>query len=152
MFPRRPHTRSPTPRSQLQNAELATNAAPISSSLSTAGFAAEIFAHKIIYINGFTDPSPADLRALFLTHGGRVEPYLDRKAHGFVTHVVATNLTPAKVISLLFFTLSSASSAFPPSYIALHNIPDRPSSSYYRRAQTDEGVPAAQGRLAGLDS
>lgn len=34
---------------------------------------------------------------MFLAHGGRVEQYLDRKSGGFVTHVIATNLTPAKM-------------------------------------------------------
>ncbi|KAH8833580.1 hypothetical protein DL96DRAFT_1456120 [Flagelloscypha sp. PMI_526] len=67
---------------QIQNSQLVGT--PLSS----------IFHGVSIYINGITDP-PAYLRRMILENGGVYMPYLHRKTE--VTHVIATNLTPAKV-------------------------------------------------------
>ncbi|KZT59731.1 DNA repair protein [Calocera cornea HHB12733] len=56
----------------------------------------KIFRGLAIHINGFTVPSVQVLRAMITQHGGTYHAYLDKK--GLVTHVVASNLTPAKVL------------------------------------------------------
>ncbi|CAG7846701.1 DNA repair protein REV1; AltName: Full=Rev1-like terminal deoxycytidyl transferase [Serendipita indica DSM 11827] len=54
-----------------------------------------IFKGIEIYINGHTEPSVQTLRELIVAHGGIFHAYLTKK--GLVTHIVAMNLTPAKV-------------------------------------------------------
>ncbi|CDZ97273.1 Translesion DNA polymerase-REV1 deoxycytidyl transferase [Phaffia rhodozyma] len=55
----------------------------------------QIFKGLAIYINGYVQPSLQELRDMFLSHGGEYHAYLDKKS--LVTHIVATNLTPAKI-------------------------------------------------------
>lgn len=47
-----------------------------------------------IHVNGWTDPSAAELKQLMALHGGRFENYYSRQS---VTHIVATNLPDTKV-------------------------------------------------------
>lgn len=54
----------------------------------------QIFKGLEIYINGYTVPPLDKLRTMIMQHGGTYIPYLDRK--GMITHILATNLTPAK--------------------------------------------------------
>ncbi|PVG02317.1 DNA repair protein [Serendipita vermifera] len=54
-----------------------------------------IFKGIEIYVNGRTNPSVQDLRELIVTHGGIFHAYLVNKS--LVTHIIAQNLTPAKV-------------------------------------------------------
>ncbi|EJU05804.1 DNA repair protein [Dacryopinax primogenitus] len=56
----------------------------------------KIFRGLAIHINGFTIPSVQVLRGMITQNGGTYHAYLDKK--GLVTHVVASNLTPAKVL------------------------------------------------------
>jgi len=53
-----------------------------------------IFKGVSIWVNGRTDPSAFALRTLVLEHGGAYHDHMDRK--GMVSHVIASNLTPAK--------------------------------------------------------
>ncbi|KAG9100820.1 deoxycytidyl transferase [Ceratobasidium sp. 370] len=55
-----------------------------------------LFKSLAIYITGRTNPSLQVLRALIIQHGGEFHAYLDRKE--MVTHVVTSNLTPAKAL------------------------------------------------------
>jgi DNA repair protein REV1 len=53
-----------------------------------------IFRGIVAHVNGYTQPSLADLHKLIVTHGGGFLQYLDNKTA--VTHVIAANLTPKK--------------------------------------------------------
>ncbi|KAG2180052.1 hypothetical protein INT43_003839, partial [Umbelopsis isabellina] len=53
-----------------------------------------IFSGLTIHVNGYTRPSHADLRRIIASHGGDFQHYLSKSK---VTHVVASNLTNAKV-------------------------------------------------------
>ncbi|KAG8714193.1 deoxycytidyl transferase [Ceratobasidium sp. 394] len=55
-----------------------------------------LFKSLAIYITGRTNPSLQVLRALIIQHGGEFHAYLDRKE--MVTHVITSNLTPAKAV------------------------------------------------------
>ncbi|KAG8737367.1 deoxycytidyl transferase [Ceratobasidium sp. 414] len=55
-----------------------------------------LFKSLAIYITGRTNPSLQVLRALIIQHGGEFHAYLDRKE--MVTHVITSNLTPAKAL------------------------------------------------------
>ncbi|KDQ08873.1 hypothetical protein BOTBODRAFT_59081 [Botryobasidium botryosum FD-172 SS1] len=70
---------------QVQNADLATQ------SLQKP----QIFKGLQFYINGWTMPPLQDLRKMIMEHGGIFHAYLDKK--GLVTHIISTELTPAKV-------------------------------------------------------
>ncbi|XP_030057278.1 DNA repair protein REV1 isoform X2 [Microcaecilia unicolor] len=50
-----------------------------------------------IYVNGYTDPSAAELRRLMMLHGGQYHLYYSRSK---TTHIIATNLTNAKIKEL----------------------------------------------------
>ncbi|KAF7970196.1 hypothetical protein HWV62_24846 [Athelia sp. TMB] len=54
-----------------------------------------IFQGLAIYIDGWTEPSVQDLRALIMKHGGVYHAYLDKKT--LVTHIITCSLTPAKI-------------------------------------------------------
>ncbi|KIO32567.1 hypothetical protein M407DRAFT_18608 [Tulasnella calospora MUT 4182] len=56
----------------------------------------QIFKGVAIYVNGFTDPPFQDLREMIMAYGGVFHAYLDRKS--MVTHVIASQLTPAKIL------------------------------------------------------
>ncbi|KAG8890128.1 deoxycytidyl transferase [Tulasnella sp. 332] len=56
----------------------------------------KIFKGVAIYVNGFTDPPFQVLREMLMAHGGVFQAYLDKKS--IVTHIVASQLTPAKII------------------------------------------------------
>jgi DNA repair protein REV1 len=55
-----------------------------------------IFRGIVAHVNGYTQPSLADLHKLIVTHGGGFLQYLDGKTT--VTHVIAANLTPKKKV------------------------------------------------------
>ena len=55
---------------------------------------AGLFQGVSIHVNGFTDPSHAELRRLMYMHGGKFQNYYHRSA---VTHIVCSNLPDAKV-------------------------------------------------------
>ncbi|KAG1066519.1 hypothetical protein G6F42_026648 [Rhizopus arrhizus] len=54
----------------------------------------QIFAGTSIYINGYSNPPAMDLRRMILQHGGDYQHYLKKLS---VTHIIATNLTNAKL-------------------------------------------------------
>lgn len=54
----------------------------------------QIFRNIVIYVNGYTQPSLADLHTAVVMHGGGFQQYLDGKT--MVTHVIAGGLTPKK--------------------------------------------------------
>lgn len=55
-----------------------------------------IFRNVVVYVNGYTQPSLADLHVLIVSHGGGFLQYLDGKTA--VTHVIASQLTPKKKV------------------------------------------------------
>ncbi|KEQ81906.1 DNA repair protein [Aureobasidium pullulans EXF-150] len=55
-----------------------------------------IFKGIVVYVNGYTQPSLNDLHTMIVAHGGGFAQYLDGKT--FVTHIVASSLTPKKVV------------------------------------------------------
>ena len=55
---------------------------------------AGLFQGVSIHVNGFTDPSHAELRRLMYMHGGKFQNYYHRSA---VTHIICSNLPDAKV-------------------------------------------------------
>jgi len=55
-----------------------------------------IFRNVVVYVNGYTQPSLADLHLLIVSHGGGFLQYLDGKTA--VTHVIASQLTPKKKV------------------------------------------------------
>lgn len=55
-----------------------------------------IFRGIVAHVNGYTQPSLADLHKLIVSHGGGFLQYLDGKTA--VTHVIASNLTPKKKV------------------------------------------------------
>ena len=55
-----------------------------------------IFRGIVCHVNGYTQPSLADLHKLIVSHGGGFMQYLDGKTT--VTHVIASNLTPKKKV------------------------------------------------------
>lgn len=55
-----------------------------------------IFKGIVAHVNGYTQPSLADLHNLIVSHGGGFLQYLDGKTA--VTHVIASNLTPKKKV------------------------------------------------------
>jgi DNA repair protein REV1 len=55
-----------------------------------------IFKGIVVYVNGYTQPSLNDLHTMIVAHGGGFAQYLDGKT--FVTHIVASNLTPKKAV------------------------------------------------------
>lgn len=55
-----------------------------------------IFRGIVVHVNGYTQPSLADLHRLIVSHGGGFLQYLDGKTA--VTHVIASNLTPKKKV------------------------------------------------------
>ncbi|GJJ11932.1 hypothetical protein Clacol_006170 [Clathrus columnatus] len=71
----------------IQNNEILENNEEIKSNL---------FKGLALHVNGRTSPSVQELRKLIVQHGGVFHPYLDRKK--MVTHIIASNLTPAKVL------------------------------------------------------
>uniref|UniRef100_A0A7N4V6P6 DNA repair protein REV1 n=2 Tax=Sarcophilus harrisii TaxID=9305 RepID=A0A7N4V6P6_SARHA len=56
-----------------------------------------IFSGVAIYVNGYTDPSAEELRKLMMLHGGQYHVYYSRSK---TTHIIATNLTNAKIREL----------------------------------------------------
>ena len=58
----------------------------------------QIFRGVVAFVNGYTQPSLNDLHRLIVGHGGGFLQYLDGKT--FVTHVIASNLTPKKKVEL----------------------------------------------------
>lgn len=53
-----------------------------------------IFENVVVWVNGYTQPPLTELRTLVCSHGGSIElTYLST-----VTHIVATNLPPSKII------------------------------------------------------
>ncbi|KAF1979864.1 DNA repair protein [Bimuria novae-zelandiae CBS 107.79] len=56
----------------------------------------QIFKGIVAHVNGYTQPSLNDLHTLIVQHGGGFMQYLDGKTT--VTHIIASNLTPKKVI------------------------------------------------------
>lgn len=56
----------------------------------------QIFRGVVAHVNGYTQPSLNDLHAMVVAHGGGFLQYLDGKT--MVTHIVASNLTPKKVV------------------------------------------------------
>ncbi|KAL6711683.1 deoxycytidyl transferase [Coniothyrium glycines] len=61
-----------------------------------AGSKPQIFKGIVAHVNGYTQPSLNDLHTLIVEHGGGFMQYLDGKTT--VTHIVASSLTPKKVI------------------------------------------------------
>jgi DNA repair protein REV1 len=57
---------------------------------------APVFRGIVVYVNGYTQPSLNDLHTMIVAHGGGFAQYLDGKT--FVTHIVASNLTPKKAV------------------------------------------------------
>jgi DNA repair protein REV1 len=55
-----------------------------------------IFRGIVAHVNGYTQPSLADLHKLIVSYGGGFMQYLDGKTT--VTHVIASNLTPKKKV------------------------------------------------------
>lgn len=55
-----------------------------------------IFRGIVAHVNGYTQPSLADLHKLIVSYGGGFLQYLDGKTT--VTHVIASNLTPKKKV------------------------------------------------------
>ncbi|KIJ30316.1 hypothetical protein M422DRAFT_53802 [Sphaerobolus stellatus SS14] len=70
----------------IQNTEMET---------SNGGKKSDLFKGLALHINGKTNPSVQELRKIIVQHGGIFIPYLDKKKS--VTHIIASNLTPAKV-------------------------------------------------------
>ncbi|XP_073768289.1 DNA repair protein REV1 isoform X1 [Danio rerio] len=56
-----------------------------------------IFSGVAIYVNGYTDPSAAELRRLMMLHGGQFHLYYSRSK---TTHIIATNLPNFKIQEL----------------------------------------------------
>ncbi|KAK5945971.1 deoxycytidyl transferase [Knufia obscura] len=56
----------------------------------------QVFRNVVAYVNGYTQPSLADLHVLIVSHGGGFLQYLDGKTA--VTHVIASQLTPKKKV------------------------------------------------------
>lgn len=56
-----------------------------------------IFSGVAIYVNGYTDPSPNELRRLMMLHGGQFHLYYSRSK---TTHIIATNLPNNKIQEL----------------------------------------------------
>ncbi|KPI39399.1 DNA repair protein rev1 [Cyphellophora attinorum] len=56
----------------------------------------QIFRGIVAHVNGYTQPSLADLHKLIVSHGGGFLQYLDGKTA--VTHVIASQLTPKKKV------------------------------------------------------
>lgn len=54
----------------------------------------QIFKNVVVHVNGYTQPSLADLHLLVVSHGGGFLQYLDGKTA--VTHIIASQLTPKK--------------------------------------------------------
>ncbi|KAI9483799.1 MAG: hypothetical protein EXX96DRAFT_537104 [Benjaminiella poitrasii] len=54
----------------------------------------QIFSGTSIYINGYCYPPTSELRTMILQHGGDYQHYLKKTS---VTHIIATNLTNAKL-------------------------------------------------------
>ncbi|KAG8709119.1 deoxycytidyl transferase [Ceratobasidium sp. 395] len=77
-------------RAKLQNQNADINSQEKRSSQTT------LFKSLSIFITGRTVPSLQVLRALITQHGGEFHAYLDRKE--MVTHVITSNLTPAKAL------------------------------------------------------
>ncbi|KAJ7494425.1 hypothetical protein B0H11DRAFT_2392932 [Mycena galericulata] len=65
------------------------------SEISATGTKSQIFKGIAVYVNGYTEPSVQELRALLVLHGGIFQPYLDKKS--IVTHIVTCVLTEAKM-------------------------------------------------------
>ncbi|KAJ7772122.1 hypothetical protein DFH07DRAFT_937776 [Mycena maculata] len=65
------------------------------SEITAAGTQSQILKGIAVYINGYTEPSIQELRALLVLHGGVFQPYLDKKS--IVTHIVTCVLTEAKM-------------------------------------------------------
>ncbi|XP_074156493.1 DNA repair protein REV1 isoform X2 [Sminthopsis crassicaudata] len=61
------------------------------------GTPSTIFSGVAIYVNGYTDPSAEELRKLMMLHGGQYHVYYSRSK---TTHIIATNLTNAKIREL----------------------------------------------------
>ncbi|XP_072472916.1 DNA repair protein REV1 isoform X2 [Notamacropus eugenii] len=61
------------------------------------GTPSTIFSGVAIYVNGYTDPSAEELRKLMMLHGGQYHVYYSRSK---TTHIIATNLTNAKIKEL----------------------------------------------------
>ncbi|XP_074069878.1 DNA repair protein REV1 isoform X1 [Macrotis lagotis] len=61
------------------------------------GTSSTIFSGVAIYVNGYTDPSAEELRKLMMLHGGQYHVYYSRSK---TTHIIATNLTNAKIKEL----------------------------------------------------
>lgn len=60
----------------------------------------QIFKGLSIWVNGNTEPTQLELRNLIVARGGLFHFVLDRKS--LVTHIIATNLTPKKVLDDVF--------------------------------------------------
>ena len=56
----------------------------------------QIFKGVCCHVNGYTQPSLNDLHDMIVRHGGAFMQYLDGKTT--VTHIIASNLTPKKII------------------------------------------------------
>ena len=63
---------------------------------SSAAGKPQIFKGIVTHVNGYTQPSLNDIHKLVVSHGGGFMQYLDGKTT--VTHIVASNLTPKKVV------------------------------------------------------
>ncbi|KAI0460928.1 hypothetical protein LJB42_001464 [Komagataella kurtzmanii] len=60
-----------------------------------------IFSNCVIYVNGRTDPDITQLHRMIILHGGVFLNYLGAKSNA--THVIASNITPRKIIEFKNF-------------------------------------------------
>ena len=55
-----------------------------------------LFKNVGIFVNGYTNPTSIELRALMLRHGGSYHEYMNDK----VSHIIASNLAHSKALHL----------------------------------------------------